>query len=149
MDAERWRRSQEILDRLLVVPAAEREALLAEQRFAVNYVFQYSARPATRAADLTDDVPLEVKQERNRRLLAAAERVQAARLAESVDRLEYVHVESVSERAPNTLRGRTRHGLPASLRGDARLVGSELRVRIEEASAFGLAGRIVEEHATD
>ena len=42
------------------------------------------------------------------------------------------------------LLGRTRHGLPASLRGQAQLIGREVPVRIEESSAYGLAGRLTE-----
>jgi tRNA-2-methylthio-N6-dimethylallyladenosine synthase len=116
------------------------ETLLAEQGFCVNYVFQYSARPGTRAAELADDVPASAKSERNQRLLRAAERVQAARLAAHVGHERRAFVERVSDKDPTLVRGRTEHGLPVTFAGSAELVGTEVQVAIEEASAFGLAG---------
>ena len=44
-------------------------------RFAVAYTFQYSKRPGTPAAELPDQVPKEVVQERYERLLAVVNRV--------------------------------------------------------------------------
>jgi tRNA-2-methylthio-N6-dimethylallyladenosine synthase len=117
------------------------EAFLTEQGFAVNYVFQYSARPGTRAAELVDDVPARIKAERNQRLLRVAERAQAARLAAHVGLERRVLVERVCDKDPALVRGRTEHGLPAAFAGPAELVGSEVAVAIEEASAYGLAGR--------
>lgn len=117
------------------------EAFLEEQGFAVNYVFKYDPRPGTRADDVPDDVPEEVKRERNQRLLAIAERVQRRRFERHVGRTLPVFVESVSERDERVLLGRTTTGLPVSLVGEARLVGATHPVRIDEATAFGMAGR--------
>jgi tRNA-2-methylthio-N6-dimethylallyladenosine synthase len=120
---------------------AASEAFLAEQRFAVNYVFKYDPRPGTSAAErLGDDVDEAVKKERNRRFLAASERVAFARFSRHVDGVRRVFVESVGEREPGTLLGRTIHGLPVSFAGGSELVGRELDVRIVAASAYGLAG---------
>ena len=43
--------------------------LMREVRFDAAYIFKYSPRPYTRAADMEDDVPKEVKKERNQVLL--------------------------------------------------------------------------------
>jgi tRNA-2-methylthio-N6-dimethylallyladenosine synthase len=116
---------------------------LEEQRFAVNYVFQYSPRPGTRAAeDLRDDVPDEVKRERNHRLLAAAERVQLARLRGYVGREVDAFVEGPSEKRTGVLQARTFTGIPVSFAGDAALVGSCVRLRVEHCTAFGLSGSL-------
>jgi tRNA A37 methylthiotransferase MiaB len=93
---------------------------------------------------MEDDVPTAVKQDRNRRLLAASERVQTARLRGHLGATRRVFVESESDKHPGTLRGRTEHGLAVRFRGAAALVGGEVPVRIEEASAFGLAGSPVD-----
>src|SRR5436190_7193468 len=119
----------------------ECESVLAEQQFSVNYVFKYDPRPSTRAAEeMQDDVPEAVKQERNQRLLRASESVQAARLRQEIGREHRVFVEELVEKHPGTVKGRTRTGLPVRLQADAATLGTELRVRIEEASAYGLAG---------
>ena len=117
------------------------ETFLAEQGFAVNYVFQYSSRPGTRAAEREDDVPAEAKSERNQRLLRCAERIQAERFAAHVGAERRVFVERADEREPGRLRGRSEHGLPVAFEGEPSLVGGEVVVAIEEASAYGLAGR--------
>ena len=123
----------------------ECEKVLAEQQFVVNYVFKYDPRPSTRAAtELLDDVPDEVKQERNQRLLRASEIAQAARLRQEVGREHYVFVEELSPKREGVVRGRTRTGLPVSVHAGPEFLGSELRVRIEEASAFGLGGSVTE-----
>src|SRR5690606_20029400 len=50
-----------------------------EMRFCQSFVFKYSPRPGTPAAEtLADDVPAEVKKRRNAELLAVQERVSLA-----------------------------------------------------------------------
>ena len=119
------------------------ERLLAEQGFLVSYVFKYDPRPGTRAGEgWPDDVPGEVKKERNARLLALAERVQRARFARRIGAPAEALVESVSRRDGRILHGRTPHGMPVSFRGDAGLVGRSVELVIDEATAFGMAGRL-------
>jgi tRNA-2-methylthio-N6-dimethylallyladenosine synthase len=119
---------------------AKSEALLEEVGFAVNYVFKYDPRPGTRSADREDEVPEDVKKERNQRLLAAAERAGRVRHAAHVGTVRSVLVEEVSDKRPGLVRGRTEHGLTASLEGAASLVGGEVAAEIGEASAYGLSG---------
>jgi tRNA-2-methylthio-N6-dimethylallyladenosine synthase len=122
---------------------AASEAFLAEQGFAVNYVFKYDPRPSTHAAEtLADDVPDAVKKERNQRLLACSERVALERTRRHVGEVRSVFVESVSPRGAGDLVGRTQHGLVASFAGPAELVGRAVAVRIQGASAYGLAGTL-------
>jgi len=114
------------------------ERFLEEQQFAVNYIFKYDPRPTTHAAEeLVDDVPTEVKKERNARLLAKAEIVALARLQRHVGKTRRVFVEGEG-RKPGRVTGRTEHGLPVSLAGGAELVGTSVEVTIATATAFGL-----------
>jgi tRNA-2-methylthio-N6-dimethylallyladenosine synthase len=119
---------------------AQSLALLEEISFAQSYVFQYDPRPGTTAAErLSDDVPAEVKKERHQRLLAAAERVQRARLARHQGRLTRAFIESVGERDARVLLGHTVHGLPCSLQAGAELVGRMVELAVEQTTAFGMA----------
>jgi tRNA-2-methylthio-N6-dimethylallyladenosine synthase len=119
------------------------ERFLEAQRFAVNYVFQYSPRPETHAAEtLADDVPEPVKRERNNRLLATAERVAFARLRESIGREVDVFVEDQHDKHVGVLRARTFTGLPVSLRAGADLVGTVQRVTLASCTAFGFSGEL-------
>ena len=54
---------------------AETLRVVGLARFASAFTFQYSARPGTPAADLPDQVPKDVVQERYERLLALQEQV--------------------------------------------------------------------------
>ncbi|MHC4377224.1 MAG: tRNA (N6-isopentenyl adenosine(37)-C2)-methylthiotransferase MiaB [Planctomycetota bacterium] len=121
------------------------ERFLSEIGFAQNYVFKYDPRPETVAHDLTDDVPVEVKKERNRRLLAAAEKAQLLRMQTQVGREQDVFVEQVSERFPGWVQARSKHNLPVSFEAPAESVGGWLRVRPTEATPFGLSALRVDE----
>jgi tRNA-2-methylthio-N6-dimethylallyladenosine synthase len=123
------------------------ERFLAEQGFAVNYVFQYDPRPGTKAEELADDVPREVKRERNNRLLRAGERAGLRRMQAQLGRTLRVLAESENERRPGHLKGRSQHGLTVTFPGDATLLGSVVDVVAEDASAYGLSARRVESPA--
>ena len=120
------------------------ERFLAEQGFVVNYVFQYDPRPTTRAAELADDVPGELKRERNNRLLRAGERAALQRMQAQLGRTLRVLAESESDRRPGHLKGRSQHGLPVSFPGDPAQIGTVVEVVAEDASPYGLAARPVE-----
>ncbi len=115
-----------------------------EQRFVLNYVFQYSPRPGTRAADLVDDVPEAVKNERNRRFLEICEQVQLERMRERLSATLDVFVEQVSEKREGIVQARSHTGLPVSFEGGPELVGRNVRVKIEHCTAFGMSGVRVE-----
>ena len=51
-------------------------------------------------------------------------------------------VESLSERDPRVLLGRTVHGLPISFEGGSELVGTLCQPLVEGATAYGMAGRL-------
>jgi len=77
-------------------------------RFSMMFAFKYSPRPGTKAADYDDDVPYEVKQERNRELLAVQERVASEENAGFVGRTLEVLIEGPSKSRPDRLTGRSR-----------------------------------------
>jgi tRNA-2-methylthio-N6-dimethylallyladenosine synthase len=128
---------------------AASERFLEEQRFAVNYIFQYSPRPQTFAAEHhADDVPDELKRERNNRLLRTSERVQLARFQTQIGRELDAFVERESEKHPGVLLAHSHTGLPLSFRGDAILIGRNARVRVENCTAFGLSGSLAAQTVT-
>ncbi|MBM3976972.1 MAG: tRNA (N6-isopentenyl adenosine(37)-C2)-methylthiotransferase MiaB [Planctomycetes bacterium] len=119
------------------------ERALAEFGFAQSFVFRYSPRPGTAAADLSDDVPEAIKAERNTRLLAAAEQAGRRRMERQIGSTKDVLAEEPSERRAGSLRGRTREGLAIGFPGPAEQVGSWFRVRVEHASPYALSGTLV------
>jgi tRNA-2-methylthio-N6-dimethylallyladenosine synthase len=118
---------------------------LKEVGFLTNYVFKYDPRPETRSAEgMIDDIPDSVKKERNQRLLAASEEVSLGRLKALIGSNVSVLAEEVSERVEGNLVGKTRGGVSVHFGGGAELIGSELSVNVERATAYGLGGSLLE-----
>ncbi len=121
---------------------------LRDVGFLTNYVFKYDPRPETRSADgMPDDVPEEVKKERNQRLLRASEEQALARLKALIGAEVEVFVEEASERVEGDLVGRTRTGVSVHFTGDASWIGREVPVRVERATAYGIGGVLIEAEA--
>ena len=72
------------------------------------FVFRYSRRPGTPAADMPDQVPDTVKAERNAVMLEVAGRVAAERSRALAGRVLDVLVDGVSRKDPREAIGRTR-----------------------------------------
>ncbi|MDA0375306.1 MAG: tRNA (N6-isopentenyl adenosine(37)-C2)-methylthiotransferase MiaB [Planctomycetota bacterium] len=123
-------------------------ALMEEIRFAQSYVFKYSPRPGTLAADVVDDVPDAVKAERNRILNEVQERHTVARNQEFVGSVQEILVEGPSKVA-GRLTGRTVHHRIVHFDStDERLAGRYVPVRILEALGHSLLGeQLAEDHA--
>lgn len=117
-------------------------SLVEQAEFQNCFVFKYSPRAGTRAAELPDDVLWATKQERNRRLLAAQEAIMRRRNAAMVGRTVEVLVEGPSERDPTNLTGRTRANHIVAFPGDAGLAGRTVPVTIVNATALTLLGRL-------
>ncbi|MGD9951722.1 MAG: tRNA (N6-isopentenyl adenosine(37)-C2)-methylthiotransferase MiaB [Burkholderiales bacterium] len=115
-------------------------ALARELAFDGAFVFVYSPRPGTPAAELPDDTPREEKLERLQRLNAVLE-AQARAVSESmVGRIERVLVEGPSRKRPGELAARTANNRVVNFPGDAALVGRYADVRITAAAPHSLRG---------
>lgn len=121
-------------------------ALVQRVQFAQSYVFKYSPRPGTVAAELVDDVPTEVKEARNQALLAAQEDITARQHAALVGSTQEVLVEGVSARDDSRLSGRTVHHRIVHFDGGGEdLVGRYVPVRIVQALGHSLLGERLRE----
>ncbi len=122
--------------------------LVRTARFKSNFVYQYSARPGTRAhADLPDDVPLEVKKQRNNELLQVQGAVSREITRAMIGSVVEVLVEGPSrlsgrEGLERQLTGRTSTDHVVVFDGDTDLVGRFVRVDVEDATALTLFGRV-------
>jgi tRNA-2-methylthio-N6-dimethylallyladenosine synthase len=107
------------------------------------FVFRYSRRPGTPAATMPDQVPDDVKADRNRRLLEVVARVTGARNARLIGRTLEVLVDGVSRRDGRELAGRTRCNRVVNFDGHGRVaVGEVVRVRITDALPHSLRGTL-------
>ncbi len=116
--------------------------LIDEIGFDNSYSFIYSRRPGTPAADLPDDVPLAVKQQRLERLQQLIN-TQAQRISrQMVGTLQRVLVERPSHKDPKQLAGRTENNRVVNFSGPAELIGGFVDLRITEALPNSLRGEI-------
>jgi tRNA-2-methylthio-N6-dimethylallyladenosine synthase len=110
--------------------------------FDMAYIFKYSIRSGTPAADLPDQIPDEVKEHRNQVLLSILEQNSKRRTAKLVGTVEEVLVEG-RDKSGARFTGRTRGNRVCVFDGHPRLVGSLVPLRIDRASVSTLYGEIV------
>jgi tRNA-2-methylthio-N6-dimethylallyladenosine synthase len=105
------------------------------------FVFRYSPRPGTLAADMADQIPLAVKAERNSRLLEVATQVAGARSRRLLGRTVDVLVDGPSRKNAAELQGRTRCNRVVNFGSDGTVVGGEVvPIRIAEVLPHSLRG---------
>jgi tRNA-2-methylthio-N6-dimethylallyladenosine synthase len=145
--------------------------LVRECRFKNSFIFKYSERPGTKAANhLPDDVPFAVKRARNRHLLAVQNEIseqenekflgcQVEVLVEGpskkadLNRIPGMNQDSDGDRNPDSLR--TSEGLPIQLTGRThcdrivvfdgteRLIGQIIPISIYDVTAHTLIGTVL------
>ena len=117
--------------------------LIEDVGFDQSYSFVYSRRPGTPAADLEDDTPDAVKNERLARLQAAIN-ANSTRISQTMlGSVQRVLVERHSTRDSAELTGRTENMRYVNFPGNARLIGHFVDVEITEVMANSLRGRIL------
>src|SRR5215467_10063332 len=110
------------------------------------FVFRYSRRPGTPAAAMPDQVPEDVKAERNAALLEVTGRVAAARSRRLEGRTLPVLVDGVSRKNANEATGRTRCNRVVNFDTVGRdLLGHVIPVRITQALPHSLRGELSDE----
>jgi len=117
-------------------------SLAREAEFDNAYIFKYSPRRDTPAADMPGQLPQAVKEERNARLLALVNEIAGHRYDALVGRSMEVLVEGPSKRNAARLMGRTRCNRIMVFEGDANQRGTLLHLQIERAGSFTLYGRM-------
>ncbi|OSM04830.1 putative RNA modification protein [Magnetofaba australis IT-1] len=121
---------------------------LAERvRYDHAYSFKYSARPGTPAAQLPDQLPEAVKEERLARLQARLNQIQLENNRAQIGRVENVLVEGWSKRGEGELSGRTSGLRRVNFPGRAEWIGQTVAVTITEGLPNSLKGRIAEDAA--
>jgi tRNA-2-methylthio-N6-dimethylallyladenosine synthase len=117
--------------------------LAAELGFDGSFSFLYSPRPGTPAANLPDDTPPGVKNQRLQRLQALLDRQYQEASQAMVGTAQRVLVESVSKRRSFELAARTANNRIVNFAGDPGLIGSFVNVRISEVVSHSLRGELL------
>jgi len=130
--------------------------LVAECRFKNSFIFKYSERPGTKAAErYPDDVPEEVKKRRNQQLLMIQDAISEEQHRAFIGRTTQILVEGPSknqikqgepEGPQLQLTGRTHCDRIVVFEGNRRQIGNLLPIVIYDANAHTLFGEVVTRH---
>lgn len=114
-------------------------SLYREADFDNAFIFRYSKRKDTPAADMPNQLPEEVKEERNQRLLALTNELGLKRYEALTGKRVQILVEGPSKR-PERMMGRTRCNKIVVFDGNERHRGQLMDVQITRAGSFTLYG---------
>ena len=117
--------------------------LIHDVGFDHSFSFIYSPRPGTPAAQLPDDVPMEVKKQR---LHILQERIlqNGLRIGESMVGTEQdILVVGPAAKTPQEMSGRTENNRVVNFAGSADLIGQLVTVKITEARRSSLSGCLI------
>jgi tRNA-2-methylthio-N6-dimethylallyladenosine synthase len=117
--------------------------LIEEIGFDHSFSFIYSRRPGTPAAELPDDVPMDVKKARLQRLQQAINDNAQRISRQMVGSVQRILVDRVSPKDADELSGRTENNRAVNFAGDPSLIGQFVEVRITDAYPNSLRGELV------
>ncbi|HSU54927.1 MAG TPA: tRNA (N6-isopentenyl adenosine(37)-C2)-methylthiotransferase MiaB, partial [Candidatus Dormibacteraeota bacterium] len=115
-------------------------SLAREVEFDQAFIFKYSPRRDTPAAEMPEQRPQEVKEERNQRLLALVNEIGARHYNTLVGRRTEILVEGPSKKNAARMMGRTRCNKIVVFDGSERHRGQVMDVTVERAGSFTLYG---------
>ncbi|GAA4872153.1 tRNA (N6-isopentenyl adenosine(37)-C2)-methylthiotransferase MiaB [Paenibacillus vulneris] len=119
--------------------------LVKRVKYDSAYTFIYSPREGTPAADMADDVPMQVKKERLYRLNAVLAEFSRESNESMKGQLLDVLVEGESKNNAEVLAGRTRTNKLVHLAGPKELIGKIVPVKITDAQTWYIKGEWVPE----
>ena len=124
-------------------------SLVEQAQYDAAFMFQYSPRPMTEAAEMEGHLPKEVVQERFDRLIALQGEISYRQNRADIGKTEEVLVEGTSKKDASKLTGRTRTNKLVHFPDDGALEGSFRTVQVTEAHAHHLEGILVGGRSSD
>jgi tRNA-2-methylthio-N6-dimethylallyladenosine synthase len=114
--------------------------LVRDAAFDQAFVFRYSQRVDTPAAEMDGQLDEETKEERNRLLMDVVNEHMQSKLEAQIGTEKEILVEGPSKRRADRMTGRTRGNSIVVFPGDDRHIGQLMDVRIEKSLGFSLLG---------
>jgi tRNA-2-methylthio-N6-dimethylallyladenosine synthase len=115
-------------------------SLAREVEFDNAYIFKYSPRRDTPAAEMPDQVPQKIREERNQRLLETVNEIGARKYENFIGRQTQILVEGPSKKNAARMSGRTRCNKIVLFDGTERHRGQIMDLKITRAGSFTLYG---------
>jgi tRNA-2-methylthio-N6-dimethylallyladenosine synthase len=117
--------------------------LVEELQFDNAFVFRYSPRRDTPAAEMRDQIDEHIKEERNQDLLRIVNESTGRSGERLVGRTVDVLCEGPSKTNPTRLMGRTRTNKIVVFEGNEKLIGEIVDVQVQRANGFSLYGALL------
>lgn len=117
--------------------------LVKEVGFDSAFTFLYSVREGTKAANMDEQISDEVKHRRFQDLLNVLHPIGLESNRRLLGKELEVLVENISKNDPNKLNGRTRNNKLVHFKGNKDIIGTIVKVRIDDVKTFTLEGSIV------
>jgi tRNA-2-methylthio-N6-dimethylallyladenosine synthase len=115
-------------------------SLAREVEFDNAYIFKYSPRRDTPAAEMPDQVPQKIREERNQKLLETINEIGARKYENFIGRKTQILVEGPSKKNAARMSGRTRCNKIVLFDGTERHRGQIMDLRITRVGSFTLYG---------
>ncbi len=115
-------------------------SLAREVEFDNAYIFKYSQRRDTPAAEMPDQVPQKIREERNQRLLETINEIGARKYENFIGRQTQILVEGPSKKNAARMSGRTRCNKIVLFDGSERHRGQIMDLKITRVGSFTLYG---------
>jgi tRNA-2-methylthio-N6-dimethylallyladenosine synthase len=112
-------------------------------KFDMSFIFKYSTRPGTPAEQLDNQIPQEIKEERNQILLKKSEQYSREYNQNMVGKTKEILVETRAKYGQNQFEGRTPEGKKVIFTGTESTIGQFLNVQIERYSTSTLLGKMI------
>ncbi len=112
-------------------------------RYDSAFTFIYSKRSGTPAAIMEDQVPPEVVKDRFDRLLQLVQEISRQMSSRFTGTVQEVLTEDVNGQDPSLVTGRMSNNLLVHFPGDASMIGSYRKVRLDECKGFYYMGTLV------
>ncbi len=123
---------------------AQTLSLMEEVRYDAAFMFMYSERAGTPAAEMEDRLSVEEKKERLQRLIDLQNRIGKEKNVARVGSIEQILVEGLDRGKPDVVYGRTRGNILVTFPGDESLRAKLVPVKITHAKMYTLEGEMVD-----
>lgn len=107
------------------------------------YSFIYSRRTGTKAAEIIDTVPEDVKSRRMRELLEVQREISTENYKRFVGRKMRVLVDGVSKKRDGYVAGKSNEFIIAEFEGDRSLVGNFVEIEVTDAMNWAVTGKVL------
>lgn len=118
--------------------------LIERVRYDNIYSFIYSKRTGTKAAEIDDRIPDDVKSVRMRKLLEVQRNITSEHYRRFVGRRMRVLAEDVSKKRDGFLTGKSSEFIIAEFAGDSSLIGKFVDIEVTDAMNWAVIGRIID-----